>query len=234
MKELHEREKLQGYLAEFRLEEVFPAPLHEHLALYRFEPGEPICSQGEKAEHVFVLVHGKIKVHTTTLEGNTLIISFKTPLEVIGDIEYIRGGVNMNTVTAVTPVEMIGVRHHWLQKYGQEVPLLQFLLEIITNKFYMKSVTMSFNLMHPVEVRLASYLLSVSCGNGDAEGPYPGELSAESLKDIAGFIGTSYRHLHRVIQRFCAEGLLERSRGTLVVKDRAGLKAVAGSNIYEP
>ncbi|MFD2615016.1 Crp/Fnr family transcriptional regulator [Paenibacillus gansuensis] len=233
MREIPEKERLQQHLAAFQLNEVFPERLQEHLALYRFEPGEAICAQGEQAEYVFVLVKGKIKVHTTTSEGKTLIISFKTPLEVIGDIEYIRGGENLNTVSAVTPVEMIGVRHRWLRAYGQEAPLLQFLLEIITRKFYSKSVSMSFNLLHPVEVRLASYLLSVSYEPGEEEGPYPGGLTVESLKDTANLIGTSYRHLNRVVQRFCAEGLIERNRGALTVIDRHGLKAIAGRNIYE-
>ncbi|MNI98592.1 DNA-binding transcriptional activator YeiL [compost metagenome] len=51
--------------------------------------------------------------------------------------------------------------------------------------------------------------------------------------DAANFIGTSYRHVNRVIRQFCAAGLVERSKGSIVVKDTEGLRALAGYNIYE-
>jgi hypothetical protein len=43
-----------------------------------------------------------------------LILSFKTPLEVIGDLEYVQGIDFINTVEAVCSVIMIGVDHRWL------------------------------------------------------------------------------------------------------------------------
>jgi CRP-like cAMP-binding protein len=90
---------------------------------------------------------------------------------------------------------------------------------------------MRFNLFYPVEVRLASYLLSVSF---DKEDPlYDTERNKINLKDTANLIGTSYRHLNRVIQQFCQDGLIERKKGFIVVKNRDGLTSLAGKSIYE-
>ncbi|WP_138493708.1 Crp/Fnr family transcriptional regulator [Paenibacillus pinistramenti] len=232
MKEVQDRQMLADYLSGHRLEKVFPEALLPYLTLLRFERGEPICSQGDRGHSLYVLVKGKIKVFTTSPEGKSLIISFTTPLEVIGDIEYIRGIEIINTVEAVTPVLMIGVPFRWLDKYGKDyAPLLQFLLDIITHKFYRKSNFLSFNLLHPVEVRLASYLLSVS--DDDAELHTGGQISTSSLKDAANLIGTSYRHLNRVIQKFCESGLVERNNGYLTVINKEGLKKLIGHSIYE-
>lgn len=77
--------------------------------------------------------------------------------------------------------------------------------------------------MNPVEMRLASYLLSVSFDESDSL--CKGQLSTASLMDATNLIGTSYRHLNRVIQQFCAEGLIERNKGFILVKDREGLRA---------
>lgn len=138
----------------------------------------------------------------------------------------------INTVQAVSPVYMIGVHYRWLRKYGQEhPPLLQFLLRIITRKFYIKSNFLSFNLLHPVEVRLASYLLSVS---EEESGTFVmSDPAAYQLTDVANLLGTSYRHLNRVIQKFSHEGLIERRKGSILIKDRKALMSVAGGNIYE-
>lgn len=232
MKEIMDTEKLNHYLKVHQLENVFKGALVPHLSLYQVEQGECICSQGDRLNYLYVLVKGKVKVYTTSDEGKNLILSFKTPLEVIGDIEYIQSIDIINTVEAVSGVCVIGIHHQWLKKYAEGHPsFLQFLLRVITQKFYIKSKSLSFNLMHPVEVRLASYLLSVSFDETSAQ--ITGRLNTESLKDTANFIGTSYRHLNRVIQQLCKDGLIDRSNGYIQVKDWEGLKALSSHNIYE-
>ncbi|WP_314588086.1 cyclic nucleotide-binding domain-containing protein [Paenibacillus terrigena] len=230
MKEIMDRGKIDQYLIQFGLEEVFPEPLRQHLALYRFEPEEALCLQGEEPQFLFLLVQGKVKVYTTSMEGRTLLISFTNPLGVIGEIECLRGKENLNTVTAVSPVETIGVSKRWVAQNALEASFLRFLLDMVAEKFYMKSISLSSNLLYPVEVRLASYLLSVSYDDEVEANP---RVGMSNMKDTANLIGTSYRHLNRVLQSFCSAGLLERRRGKLVVIDRKGLTAVAGQNIYE-
>ncbi|WP_379127229.1 Crp/Fnr family transcriptional regulator [Paenibacillus sp. sgz500958] len=229
---IQDKEQLQKYISVHGIEPIFNEHLMPHLSLYSYDVGELICSKGDTPEILYLLVKGKIKIFTTSAEGKTLILSFKKPLEVIGDIEYIQGTDLINTVEAVSPVHMIGIPYRWLNQYGRNhPPLLQFLLEIITRKFYIKSNFLSFNLMYPVEVRLASYLLSVTFDESDSG--FEGQLSTLSLGDTANLIGTSYRHLNRVIQRFSMEGLVERSKGVILVKNREGLKELASTNIYE-
>jgi CRP-like cAMP-binding protein len=231
MKEMNDAEQLKSYLYSYKLESVFNEQLLPHLSLYFFDQGELICSQGDPSDYLYLLVEGKVKIYTTSAEGKTLILSFKNPLELIGDIEYVRDIDIINTVEAVSSVCMIGVHHRWLKKYGKDyAPLLQFLLDIITRKFAIKSNSMSFNLLHPVEVRLASYLLSVSFDKSDTL--FNGQLSI-NIKDAANLIGTSYRHLNRVIGQFCTDGLIERNKGFILVKDREGLSSLANHNIYE-
>jgi CRP-like cAMP-binding protein len=228
VKEIRDREQLHAYLQEHQIQAIFPEPLMPYVSLYSFEQGEMICSQGETPEYLYVLVKGKVKIYTNSSDGRTLILSFKKPLEVIGDLEYVQGIDFINTVEAVSSVCMIGVHVRWLKKYGRDhIPLLQFLLEIITKKFHVKSNSMSLNIMYPVDVRLASYLLSLSLD----------ELNNSSIRvnirDTANLIGTSYRHLNRVITQFCDEGWIERNNGFILVKNQKGLRELAGDNIYE-
>ncbi|MCM3628516.1 cyclic nucleotide-binding domain-containing protein [Paenibacillus glycanilyticus] len=226
MKEIGDAEQIHRYLNQYALDDVFPSSLRQHLALYRFEPEEALCTQGEVPGFIFFLMRGKVKVFTTSADGNTLLVNFTSPLGVIGEIECLSEMENLNTVSAVTPVEAVGFHKRWLQLYREEVPFLQFMLHLVTEKFYNKSVSLSFNLLYPVEVRLASYLLSVTTADHAI-------VSTASLKDMANLIGTSYRHLNRIILSLCKMNLIERSRGTLLVKDRKGLEAAAGRNIYE-
>jgi CRP-like cAMP-binding protein len=225
MMEINDRGKLEFYIKMHQIDSIFTEQLLPHLSLYSFDKGELICAQGDPSQYLYILVEGKLKIYTNSPEGKTLILSFKLPIEVIGDLEYVQGIDFINTVEAVSPVMMIGVHHRWLKHYGHDhPPLLNFLLEIITKKFHLKNKSMSFNILYPVEVRLASYLLSVSVEESEL---------VFSIKDAANLIGTSYRHLNRVITQFCKEGLIERNRGFIHVKEIEGLRKLAGGNIYE-
>lgn len=232
MEEIDNNEKLLHYLRQYQLETVFYEPLRAHMTLCHFEKCELICREGEPSEYLYVLVEGKIKIFTTSAQDKTLVLCFKTPLEVVGDIEYVRESNIVNTVQAVSPVVMLRIHYRYLAEYaGEYAPMLKFLLKIISHKFYIDSNFSNFNLMYPVEVRLASYLLSISTEEDGTV--FHEELDAFNLTDIANLIGTSYRHLNRVIQKLCVDGLIERNQGFILVKDRAGLREVAGHNIYE-
>jgi CRP-like cAMP-binding protein len=232
MTEIYEVDLLKQYLKTYQLESIFNEDIMPYLSLNRFDKGEFIFSQGEHAQFLYFLVKGKIKIYRTSSEGKTLILSFKTPIEVVGDIEYVQEINTINTVEAVSTVHMIGIRHTILKKFLKDYsPFLNFILKIITEKFYLNSNSMSLNLMSSVEVRLASYLLSVT--SDENEQSLNGQLSTTSLTDTANLIGTSYRHLNRVIHQFCADGLVERSKGLILIKNRDRLKTLAGGNIYE-
>src|ERR687895_2987667 len=107
MKEIKDPKLVQTYLQVHQIESIFNEDIMPYLSLYHFEPGELILSQGEPSKYLYVLVKGKIKIYTTSAEGKTLILSFKSPIEVIGDIEYVQEIDTINTVEAVSSVYMI-------------------------------------------------------------------------------------------------------------------------------
>ncbi|KEP25946.1 Crp/Fnr family transcriptional regulator [Bacillus zhangzhouensis] len=228
MEELHDESLFSSYIKAHHLQNVFHQNLMSHVTLWRYEQGELICSKGDKREYMYLLVKGKLKIFTTTKEGKTFILCFKNPLEAIGDIEYVQQTDMVNTVEAVTEVHMLRISHQALMHDAKDDPhVLTFLLKGITNKFYTKSNDLSFHLLYPVEVRLASYLLSVLTDD-DTTRPRPLRLT-----DAASLIGTSYRHINRVIQQFREKGLIERRRGKITIRDRKGLLEIAEHNIYE-
>jgi CRP-like cAMP-binding protein len=227
MNEVKDRQQLQTYLQTYQMEHIINQEVMPYLSLVKFEKGESICRQGELSQKLFFLVKGKLKIYQSSVEGKTLILSFKTPLEVIGDIEYVQGIETINTVEAVSQVEMIVVSYDKLKQHVHEhAPFLQFLLQVITKKFYLKSNSKSLNIMYPVEVRFVSYLLSVTDEENDVK-------ITTSLSDISNLIGTSYRHLNRVILKLSEDGFIERKEKAIFIKDRKALKLLAGNNIYE-
>lgn len=221
-----EQAQLDNYLDRFQLTEVFAGGLRDHLQPVAFQAGDWLCRQGDAADRMYLLLEGKLKITHMSATGKRLVLSFKHPFDLVGDIEYVRRTPLMNTVEAVTPVKAVSISYAALEQKGADNPaLLRFLLETITMKFELKSHSMSFNLLYPVEVRLASYLLSMT--------PETPTLPVSDLVDAADLIGTSYRHLNRVLRQFSQDGLIERTNRMITIIDRAGLTERIGESIYE-
>ncbi|MFC0522788.1 Crp/Fnr family transcriptional regulator [Pontibacillus salicampi] len=232
MKEVLDQQLLQKYVKEFQLDSFFSSPSLGAFRLYEISKGETICTKGDSLSTMYLLVKGKVKIFTTTLEGKSLILRFKTPFAIIGDVEYVKQTEVFNTVESVSDGYLIGLPFHDIKKHeAHNHAFLQFLLEIITHKFYTESHASTVNMLYPVDVRLASYLLSLS---KEGEGSlFHEEMRTSILQDIADVIGTSYRHLNRVLQDFHQHNIIERTRGMIIIKDVETLKKRANGNIYE-
>ncbi|PER21991.1 hypothetical protein CN490_26830 [Bacillus cereus] len=220
------------YLETNKMLEIFSEIDTAYFQLNHFEKGELICNIDDEMDRLYFVVKGKVKVYTITPEGKKLILRFINPLAVVGDIEFIQNSKAHNVVEACSDVVAISISHTIIRnKLLQDPILMNFLLENIANTLKISTRFTALNLLYPVEVRVASYLLSISTdSNGNM---YKEDLDATSVSSIADFIGVSYRHVIRVLQKFYKEKLIEKNNGVIVIKDFFRMKEVAKNNIYE-
>lgn len=218
--------RIPEYLQKYGLLELFPEHVREEMTVGTVAGGERLFSQGDEADTLYLLIKGKVKISMLSPEGKRLIIAFKTPFELVGDVEYVRSCPFINTVEAVTDLVVIGISYEAMRRHlADNAAWLQFLLQTITKKFEIKTRAMNFNLLYTVDIRVASYLLSMT--------PNQQMLESTSLIDMADLIGTSYRHLNRVLQQFEQAGWIEKKRGKITLLNRSALLEQAGQNIYE-
>ncbi|CDQ17810.1 cAMP-binding domain of CRP or a regulatory subunit of cAMP-dependent protein kinases [Halobacillus karajensis] len=220
------------YMKDYELERIFPVEFRKKMRVYSFHKGDLLFTTGQMLNELYFLVEGKIKIYTLTPEGKSLINRFKRPLGVIGDVEYVKGSPVINSVEAVSDGVMLAATFTDLKVLeANHPPFTRFLLETVAHKFYTESQATSLHMLYPVEVRLASYLLSIS---SDGEGTlFHQEMRTENLTELAEWVGTSYRHLNRVLKRMNAGDIIERLNGSIKIKDLEKLRHLANGNIYE-
>lgn len=219
-------QRIAEYLHHYQLSDLFPDHVREEMIVATYSSSERLFSQGDEADTLYLLIKGKLKISMLSPEGKRLILAFKTPFDIVGDVEYVRDCPFINTVEAVTDIVVIGISYDALRRnMADNAAWLQFLLQTITKKFETKTRAMNFNLLYTVDVRIASYLLSMT--------PTQQMLQSTSLIDMADLIGTSYRHLNRVLQQFEQAGWIMKKRGKITLLDRSALLEQAGQNIYE-
>lgn len=232
MKELTDHAFLHSLVEESHLDEIFDQDAIKEMHLYQAEKGDILCSKGDHLNQMFFLVKGKIKIFTTLPNGKSLLLRFNNPLALIGDVEFITQCEARNTVEFVHRGLLIAISFKVLRERYQDHPkFLRFILQRISHKLYTSSSSTSLNLLYPVENRFASYLLSTMSDEPDSMSSE--ELKTSKLTEVAELLGTSYRHLNRVIRNLSAASIIERKKGSLFIKNREKIKELACGNIYE-
>ena len=225
--------EIASYLDKFGLREIFSKMHKDDFSLVHIPKGDVICLKGEEMKYMYLIVEGKVKIYAATSEDKRLILRFQKALEIIGDIEYIENPIVHHTVEAGTDCKAIKISYETIrQKAGNDPAFLAYMLKIVTRKLLDKTDAATFNLLYPVEVRVASYLLSIA-NSYEGKSFFHDVTYGSSLTDIADMIGTSYRHLNRVLKKLCMDGIIDRAGGKLFVKDMDALARIAGQNIYE-
>lgn len=217
---------MQHYIEQFQLQNVLPPDLLQLLTVKTFNKGEYVINQGEQPSYMYFLVEGRLKIFTQSDEGRKLIIAFTQPFNVLGDIEFVQRKPYLNTVEAITDGKFLALPIEIIHEQGlQHLPFTLYLLNEITGKYYANAYSSHFNMLHSVDVRFASYLLSIT-----TETDY---VSIHHIRDVADLIGTSYRHLNRIISQLVEQGLIERAQRTIRILNREQLLKLAKQNIYE-
>lgn len=231
MRKVSDPEALRGYMDKHRLNGLFDAGTEQVMELFTFDRGEIVCASGDPLTHLYLLVDGRVKIYKGLPNGKSILIRFYNPLCTIGDLEMLSDATARSTVESVGETRLIGISRQALAQTANEDPaFLRFIVKQLATKLDTFSNASSLNLLYPVETRFASYLLSITSEENGRE--QIEELKTSKLTELAELLGTSYRHLNRVITQFARDGLVERRRGAVFVKDRGRLKSLSNGNLY--
>jgi CRP/FNR family transcriptional regulator, putaive post-exponential-phase nitrogen-starvation regulator len=232
MKELIDKETLNKFISKYHLDEIFENSIVKEMKLFQLNSGDIVCRNGDRLDRLFILVEGKLKISISLPNGKSLLLRFNNPMALIGDVEFINNSAVRSNVEAVNKSLLIGISNALLHETQSNNPkFLKFLLKNVSYKLYTFSNSSSINLLFPVENRFASYLVSTLID--DDISFFAHEMQTSKLTEIAELLGTSYRHLNRVVNKFSKDGIIERKKGSLHVKNLAKLKLLANGSIYE-
>ncbi len=161
-----------------------------------------------------------------------MLVRFTRPMSVIGDVELLHQFPVKNQVESVgESLILFAGRRLLLRELEENTALLRFMVGELSHKMYTLGQASALNLLYPVENRFASYLMSLFANNSG--GRRVEEIRTSSLIETAELLGTSYRHLNRIVRRFIDEGIITRKRGRISVLDEAKLAELANGNLYE-
>lgn len=102
----------------------------------RFARGERLMHQGEAGDRVLVLLTGHVKASNSDSRGRELVLSFRGPGDVLGELTFMHGEPRSSNVTAIEPVEARALAGSEFHAYLERTPTAALtLIDVISARF---------------------------------------------------------------------------------------------------
>jgi len=102
----------------------------------RFPDGTRLMHEGEPGDRVMILLEGHVKASCVTAEGHEMVLSFRGPGDVLGELSFIDEQPRSGSVTAIEPVEALVFSASSFRSYLQATPRATLtMVAVISGRF---------------------------------------------------------------------------------------------------
>jgi CRP-like cAMP-binding protein len=166
--------------------------------------------QDELAPGLFLICSGLCRVSTSSANGREILHAFVGAGEVVGEIEYFAGAPLSCTVEAARRTEA------WFLSSGavdallaREPGLAIGLATTMARRYHDELARMAERITYPVAHNVLRICLAHMRDHGDPRIALP-------KRDLAEYLGTSARHLNRVLKQLAGRGAIELAPGQVL------------------
>src|SRR2546423_541661 len=110
------------------LDEPERAALLERGGRRRYRRGATVFHEGGGSDEIVVVLSGRVKVSTVTADGKEVVLAFRGPGDLLGELSAIDGEPRSATVGALEPVEAAVVPARELRAFLSAHPRVAILL----------------------------------------------------------------------------------------------------------
>ena len=178
----------------------------------RFVKGQSLFVRGEKANSLYLVAQGRVRLAITTEDGKELSFRHTVVGEIFGEVGILDGGVRTADATALTPVtayrlDQNDFHHLWSTRQLVAERLISFLCQRLRETSYqLESIA-----LHPMHVRLARFFLVAL---GDRKAPAGKRIPIElgmSQNEISLLLGASRPKINEALGTLEKSGAINRT-----------------------
>lgn len=101
-----------------------------------FARGERLMQEGEPGEHVVFLLDGHVKASTGDSRGREMVLSFRGPGDILGELTFADGAPRSSSVIAIEPVRARAAAASEFRAYLERTPTAALvLIGVISRRF---------------------------------------------------------------------------------------------------
>jgi CRP-like cAMP-binding protein len=201
----------------------------EDVAMRRSYPrGTILLHGGDDAATVFVLLEGRVKVAATGTDGREVVLGFRGPGDVLGEMAVIDGEKRSATVAAIEPIAALAFAGSDFRRLiDTRAGVASALLSVVTARLREADSERADLDSHGVLGRVAVRLIEL-CDNHGAAGAGGVEITLPlTQEELAGWTGASREAVNKALNTFKGLGWVKTQRRELVVTDVDALRRYA-------
>lgn len=183
---------------------------------------------GDRAQGVFVVAQGRVKISKVTRDGKELTLAYRTAGDFFGEPCLLEGGPREEMAEAMEPTVAVEIDRETLDEIlrtsGQTA--YRFVRALIARRKDLETRVEQL-IFKDVGAKLAELLLELADGHGiqDQRGTVIGLKITH--QEMANLIGSTRETVSLTLSQFKRKGLIQTEGRKVIISDREGLKALA-------
>ena len=194
---------------------------------------EELFHKGDHSEEVYVIASGKLKVLTTSAEGDDVVFSILGPREVFGEVALLGASPRTATVSAIEDCQLLVIDRRDFMSFLTTNPEVSVkLLSVLAIRLKLISELVEDTLFLNLPLRLAKKLMSLSrtFGEQTPEGIRVDlKLSQEEWGDL---VGTTRESVNKQMRKWTDAEIVRVDAGYVIILKPVELEKLAGAVIY--
>ena len=204
------------------LEESGINSISRHVYEKKAGRGELLLSEGAKADVLYFVVEGAVKVFKTSADGKEQILRIIRPGESFNDVPVLNGGVSLVSAGAMGPVSLYALKKSDLDGIMREHPQVAFNVIRVLSRRVAELIELVEDLsFRHVTGRVAKMLL-------DYAGEKTGDRPRLTQQEMAAMIGTAREMVGRSLKSLEGDGAIRIERGRIIITNLKALRETAG------
>jgi CRP-like cAMP-binding protein len=194
-----------------------------------YRPGETICGEGDPATHVFVLLHGWVKVVSVTENGHENVLALPGAGDLVGEMSGETSGQRNATVQALGVVRTLIVSHDRFSPFLDDHPGAgRAYRRLMIQRWRDADVMLRRRMITTGAQRLAGLLLDLAGRHGTRDGAGVELVLPLSQEELASLAGTSRATVARAFSTWRKDGLIRTRQRRITLNNLRELERTAG------
>ncbi|MCW5700880.1 MAG: Crp/Fnr family transcriptional regulator [Rhodospirillales bacterium] len=226
------RSELRDILSRHELLGLLPAKdldrLVEVSPIRSYGTAETIFVKGDLGDFMVVVLTGRIRISSNTVDGREVVLAMLGPYQMIGEIAVIDGGERTADAVALEPTEVLVLTQREFVPCLKRSPEACWALLMIIAERLRRTDEQLEDMGLPLKARLAKRLLFLMEHYGEPNNsgiritiPLPQHL-------LASMVGTTREAVNKQLGTWQQSNLISVKRGTVNVLDCGALEDIVG------
>lgn len=188
--------------------------------------GDSVCNKGDASNGLFVLVRGELQVFEVSRDGQEVGLNLLKGPVVFGELGVIDGAPRSADIAALTTAEVALVpKAVLMQAFCQSPAAALAMFRHLTGIVRRLTQHQSVLALPSATQRVCAMLVELSLRHSP-QGALPFDLPKQ--RDLASMVNTTRETVSRTLGLLVEQGVVERSKGRLVVMRPDVLRQLAG------